>query len=109
MSFFGDIWKFVSGTPGDDDSGSNNLLSYAFYNPETGKIDFAKTAGILGGIASATGLTGSGTPPPVGYQGKIPDYEATRSRVANTYDPNRRAGSGGQRYFSDMRFTPKGI
>jgi len=107
--FFNDIWNFVSGTPGEGDDGSNNLLSYAFYNPETGKIDFAKTAGILGGIASATGLTGSGTPPPVGYQGKIPDYEATRSRVANTYDPNRRAGSGGQRYFSDMRFTPKEV
>ena len=61
-------------------------------------------------MGSKAGLLGSsGTPPPVGYQGKIPDYEATRSRVGGTYDPLRRAGSGGQRYFSDMRFTPKEV
>jgi len=40
-----------------------------------------------------------------GYQGDIPDYTAVRSRVANTYDPNRRPGSGGQRYFSDMQYV----
>ena len=107
MGFFDEIWKFVSGT--ETEAGSNNLLSYAFYD-DKGKLDFAKTAGLLGGIASTTGLLGSdGTPPPVGYQGTIPDYDATRSRVANTYDPTRRAGSGGQRYFSDMQFTPKEV
>ena len=107
MGFFDKIWDFVSGT--ETEAGSNNLLSYAFYDDE-GNLDFAKTAGLLGGIASTTGLLGSdGTPPPVGYQGTIPDYDATRSRVANTYDPTRRAGSGGQRYFSDMRFTPKKV
>jgi len=107
MGFFDKIWDFVSGT--ETEAGSDNLLSYAFYGDD-GKIDFAKTAGLLGGIASTTGLLGSdGTPPPVGYQGTIPDYDATRSRVANTYDPTRRAGSGGQRYFSDMRFTPKEV
>ena len=107
MGFFDNIWEFVSGT--ETEAGSNNLLSYAFYD-DKGKLDFAKTAGLLGGIASTTGLLGSdGTPPPVGYQGTIPDYDATRSRVANTYDPTRRAGSGGQRYFSDMQFTPKEV
>ena len=107
MGFFDKIWDFVSGT--ETEAGSNNLLSYAFYDDE-GNLDFAKTAGLLGGIASTTGLLGSdGTPAPVGYQGTIPDYDATRSRVANTYDPTRRAGSGGQRYFSDMRFTPKEV
>ena len=107
MGFFDNIWDFVSGT--ETEAGSNNLLSYAFYDDE-GNLDFAKTAGLLGGIASTTGLLGSdGTPAPVGYQGTIPDYDATRSRVANTYDPTRRAGSGGQRYFSDMRFTPKKV
>lgn len=40
-----------------------------------------------------------------GYQGDIPDYTAVRSRVANTYNPNRRPGSGGQRYFSDMQYV----
>ena len=41
-------------------------------------------------------------PPRVGYQGKIPEYEAVRSRVEIPEDPNRRPGSGGRRYFSDM-------
>jgi len=40
-----------------------------------------------------------------GYQGDVPDYTAVRSRVANTYDPNRRPGSGGLRYFSDMQYV----
>tara|TARA_Y100001973_G_C5136388_1_gene300556 strand:+ start:91 stop:984 length:894 start_codon:yes stop_codon:yes gene_type:complete len=40
-----------------------------------------------------------------GYQGNVPDYTAVRSRVANTYDPNRRPGSGGLRYFSDMQYV----
>jgi len=105
MGFFDKVWEFVSGDP---DKSSNNLISYAFYD-DKGELDFAKTAGILGGIASATGVLGSGTPPPVGYQGTVPKYQATRSRVAGTYDPLRRPGSGGQRYFSDMRFTPKEI
>lgn len=40
-----------------------------------------------------------------GYQGDIPKYTAVRSRVADTYDPNRRPGSGGQRYFSDVQYV----
>ena len=41
---------------------------------------------------------------PAGYQGGIPSYTVTRQQVANTYDPERRPGSGGQRYFTDTRF-----
>jgi hypothetical protein len=36
----------------------------------------------------------------------IPQRTAIRSVVPGTYDPNRRAGSGGQRYFSDMQYVP---
>lgn len=46
--------------------------------------------------------------PPVGYQGGIPRYTLERAEVENTYDPNRRPGSSGQRYFSDRVYTPKG-
>jgi len=45
--------------------------------------------------------------PQTGYQGGIPEYEASRQAVPSTYDPNRRAGSGGQRYFTDTQYTPK--
>jgi len=43
--------------------------------------------------------------PTVGYQGGIPNLVASRAAVANTYDPNRRAGSSGQRYFSDAVYS----
>jgi len=39
-----------------------------------------------------------------GYQGKVPKFNAVRERVPFTYDPNRRAGSGGQRYFTGTRY-----
>ena len=37
----------------------------------------------------------------------INNLAAIRSVVPGTYDPNRRAGSGGQRYFSDVRYAPQ--
>lgn len=43
--------------------------------------------------------------PPTGYQGGIPSLQAIRSQIPGTYDPNRRPGSGGQRYFSDMAYV----
>tara|TARA_R110001583_G_scaffold53054_3_gene164060 strand:+ start:654 stop:1352 length:699 start_codon:yes stop_codon:yes gene_type:complete len=45
--------------------------------------------------------------PQSGYQGGIPEYQVNRQRVPSTYDPNRRAGSGGQRYFTDAQYVPK--
>ena len=44
---------------------------------------------------------------PTGYQGGIPEYEAVRERVPMEYDPNRRPGSMGQRYFTDTIFAEK--
>jgi len=96
-------------------------------------LPFFKTDGkySLPKIAAATGLTieglkllsdselgakigdfmgiGGGNQQPVGYQGKIPDYTGIRSVVGDTYDPLRRPGSGGQRYFSDMAFATPGV
>jgi len=37
----------------------------------------------------------------------IPEFQGLRSVVPNAqYDPHRRAGSGGQRYFTDVQYTP---
>jgi len=36
----------------------------------------------------------------------IPEYQGIRSVVPGTYDPTRRAGSSGQRYFTDMQYMP---
>jgi len=43
----------------------------------------------------------------LGYQGQVPELVAQRSRVPNTYDPTRRPGSGGQRYFTGTQYIPK--
>ena len=43
---------------------------------------------------------------PRGYQGEIPDYEFVREQVQDTFMPDRRPGSRGQRYFSDYQFVP---
>jgi len=43
-----------------------------------------------------------------GYLGEIPKYDAVRERVPDTYDPLRRPGSSGQRYFTDTQFLPRG-
>lgn len=71
-----------------------------------GKTDWGKIAGIAGGLYSA--YSASQPKPPTGYQGKIPEYTAVRQQVENTYDPNRRPGSGGQRYFTDTQYVGTG-
>jgi hypothetical protein len=43
--------------------------------------------------------------PPVGYQGSIPKLKATREQVTGRDDTDRRPGSGGRRYFSDVSYT----
>lgn len=54
---------------------------------------------------SDMGFTQSAPDAGGGYKGDIPNYTAVRSRVADTYDPNRRPGSGGLRYFSDVQYV----
>jgi len=44
---------------------------------------------------------------PVGYQGKIPEYTAVREQVTGRDDTDRRPGSAGRRYFSDVIFAEK--
>jgi len=72
-----------------------------------GELDFTKIAGLGGLAGSALGFFDA-SQPSVGYQGSIPKYTAMRSRVPNTFDPDRRPGSGGQRYFSDVQYVPQG-
>jgi hypothetical protein len=74
-----------------------------------GKTDWRKVATAAGGLLGATGLGGfsrAQNTAPRGYQGGIPSYSLVRERVQDTYDPNRRPGSGGRRYFSDAIYAP---
>ena len=62
------------------------------------------------GISAGTEFLGLNDPQvqKVGYQGEIPAYDMVRARVPGTYDPTRRPGSSGQRYFTEPRFVPRG-
>ena len=59
-----------------------------------------------GFLAKEMGFAEAKTPV-VGYQGSIPKYEAVRERVPMQQDPNRRPGSGGRRYFSDVFYADR--
>ena len=74
----------------------------------------------LSAIANRSGKT-KPVVPPSGYQGGIPTLAAMRQEVPMTqratpqggfeqfaYDPSRRPGSGGRRYFTDTRYVTPG-
>ena len=58
-------------------------------------------------LSKALGSTGmfDTKKPPVGYQGSIPKLKATREQITGRDDTDRRPGSGGRRYFSDVSYT----
>jgi hypothetical protein len=82
-----------------------NAIKGAF--TKDGVVDYGKLLGAAGGLAAGMGLFGSDDKPK-GYQGTVPKLEVARQQVANTYDPNRRPGSGGLRYFTDTQYVPQG-
>jgi hypothetical protein len=96
---WGDVlkWFGAKGAKGDED-----------YKSGYGGL-FAALLGLGGGYGSyklakeAADEAGRGGPPTTGYQGGIPDYTTYRQTVP-TYDPNRRPGSSGRRYFTDTEF-----
>jgi hypothetical protein len=97
-------------SPSSSGIGTNiaKALMGAFTKP-SGGVDWRNVATVGGGLMGLLGVGGS-KQQPTGYQGKIPEYTAVRERVQDTYDPNRRPGSSGQRFFSDVRYAgPEGV
>ena len=82
-----------------------DLLKSAFTKPGGG-TDWRAVL-TAGGAAAPLiqRLLGGSESRPTGYQGGIPTYTAVREAVPQTYDPNRRPGSGGQRYFTDVQYA----
>lgn len=78
-----------------------NILKDAQGNPQ---YDWPKIIAAGTAAASMSGLN-QANKQPTGYQGGIPSLQAIRSQIPGTYDPKRRPGSSGQRYFSDMAYV----
>jgi hypothetical protein len=86
-------------------AGAERLKS-AIINPQSGDVNWKNIAGIAGALYGAN--QGNQPQKPTGYQGSIPQYEATRAAVPGTQDAERRPGSGGQRYFTDVQYAAPG-
>mgnify|MGYP003123699617 CR=1 FL=1 len=120
-----DFWDTILGagdsaynylTSTDDDGFLDDVSS--IFEDSQGNLSGTKIAATVGGIGSLLGssgmlgdnnvltkIFGGGSPQMTGYQGKIPTYTASRMQVPGTFDPNRRPGSGGQRYFTDVDYS----
>ena len=79
----------------------------SWFDDLLGNFDLGGAAQLAGGYLLNKSGIGQAQIPPSGYQGGIPEYDAVREVVPGTYDPNRRPGSGGQRYFTDTQYQPK--
>jgi hypothetical protein len=105
ISKFGDL----IGIPSFVTGGLGGLDLTTDFTPE--ELEQLKTAPLT---ASSNNQQGANTnesnvgTPSAGGAFDIANLAAIRSAVPGTYDPNRRAGSGGQRYFSDVQYAPQG-
>jgi hypothetical protein len=84
-----------------------NSYANAIMDKAKGSGAGSTIASLLGaGILQGTGLL-SGSQQKSGYQGGIPSLTATRQQLPIDYNADRRPGSMGRRYFTDMVYAPK--
>jgi hypothetical protein len=76
------------------------------FKKEDGTTNYGNLISLGGALLGGTGVLGTDTPV-TGYQGTVPEYDVQREVVPGTYDPNRRPGSGGQRYFTQTQYVPR--
>ena len=74
-------------------------------DPDNQNILTGGGSAIIANVLKNKGLLDSSAEK-IGYQGKIPEYTARRAPIQYAYDPNRRPGSAGRRYFSDIEYIP---
>tara|TARA_R100001129_G_scaffold179041_1_gene155490 strand:+ start:138 stop:974 length:837 start_codon:yes stop_codon:yes gene_type:complete len=97
-------------TPATQDRDDPNFFESLLGGLLGGKKSSGINLGQLGlslGLASLLKDRGAFDPDiaPVGYQGEVPRYTAIREQVTGRDDTNRRPGSGGRRYFSDVIYA----
>ena len=91
------FWDTLSGLWGDFEGWASE--------PANQKILLGGGSALVANVLKNKGLLDSDAAK-VGYQGKIPDYTVRRTPIQYAYDPNRRPGSAGRRYFSDVEYIP---
>jgi len=113
MSDFADIYDAVStgdiGTAMDSDAWNAytaNALPGSGFDLSKINLGSLLSAG-AGGLAGLLGKGSGSSQRSSGYQGKIPSLTANREQLPIDYDSDRRPGSAGRRYFSDMVYAPK--
>jgi len=111
MSDFADIFDAVSTGNIGTAMNSDAWNAYAANASSGSGVDwggllksFGPTA--VAGILQGTGMLG-GSQQKSGYQGGIPSLTATRQQLPIDYNADRRPGSMGRRYFTDMVYAPK--
>ena len=97
----GALEDFTSGFKNDDGTYSGTKIAAGV----GGIGSLLGQSGLLGDNNVLTSIFGGGSPQMTGYQGKIPEYTASRAQVPGTFNPERRPGSGGQRYFTDIDYS----
>jgi hypothetical protein len=103
MSWWNDLVSSAVEAESEEDSGGFLSSIGDFFSSDLGRF----VGGVGGSLAlKEFGLMDSKTPV-VGYQGSIPKYEAVRERVPMQQDSDRRPGSGGRRYFSDVMYADR--
>lgn len=91
MSFWSNTLDWLSGD-GDFETVKNS-------------VNWRGVGNLAGSYFLSNSIFANSDAPQTGYQGTVPRYTAVRERVADTYDPNRRPGSSGQRYFTDTQYV----
>ena len=103
MTWWNNLVSSAVGAESEEDSGGFLSSVGDFFSSDLGRF----VGGVGGSLAlKEFGLMDSKTPV-VGYQGSIPKYEAVRERVPMQQDSDRRPGSGGRRYFSDVMYADR--
>jgi len=82
-----------------------SLQTPAGSNPLSGlNLGSLLSAG-AGGLAGLLGKGSGSSQRSSGYQGRIPSLTANRQQLPIDYDSDRRPGSAGRRYFTDMAYS----
>jgi hypothetical protein len=93
-----DVGKMLSNL---GESAAKKLVSA--FTDDKGNVNWRNVASAAGGLYGL--YQASQGQDKTGFQGKIPTYEAQRTRLDLPQDPERRPGEYGRRYFSDVVFA----